>query len=160
MLELKQYNQSMQKSIERFFTVCFSVLGWDYEPNDRHSDIVHIDEEYMYGGRFWCLLNDGELIGTVAVRSLDELNKVAEMKRLYLLPEYQGEGYGEYLFRTALNWVKASGFKIIRLDTRQDRAASRHLIEKYHFRRIEQYNHNAFAELFYELNTDEYSLEE
>ena len=33
-------------------------------------------------------------------------------------------------------------------------------IKKHRFRRIEEYNQNAFAELFYELNLNEYDLEE
>ena len=160
MPELKQYDQSMQQSVEAFFAVCFPLLGWDYEPNGRHSDIVHIDEAYMHCGMFWCLFDYNDLIGTVAVRSLDEINKSAEMKRLYLLPEYQGKGYGDLLFRTALNWTTASGFQILRLDTQKDSSAARHLIEKHRFRRIKQYNQNALADLFYELNLDTYDLEE
>ena len=159
MLELKQYDPSVQKSIEAFFVVCFPALGWDYEPEGRHSDIVHINDVYMRYGMFWCLFDKSDLIGTVAIRSLNEANKVAEMKRLYLLPEYQGNGYGALLFKTALSWAKASGFQVLRLDTRLDRSASRHLIEKHRFRRIEQYNENELAELFYELNLDEYNFE-
>ena len=160
MPDLKKYDSSMQKSVEAFFAACFPALGWDYEPEGRHSDIVRIDEVYMCRGMFWCLFDGGNLIGTVAVRSLDEADKAAEMKRLYLLPEYQGKGYGGLLFETALNWAKASEFQLLRLDTRHDRYASRYLIEKHRFRRIGQYNKNDFAELFYELNLDEYDLEE
>ena len=160
MLELKQYIPSMQKSIESFFSICFPKLGWDYKPEGRHSDIVHIDEVYMRCGMFWCLFDYDDLIGTVAIYSLDESNKVAEMKRLYLFPEYQGKGIGGLLFKTALDWAKTSKFQILRLDTRQDSFATRHLVEKHRFRRIEQYNKNAFAELFYELNLDKYNLEE
>jgi GNAT superfamily N-acetyltransferase len=114
----------------------------------------------MNGGMFWCLFDGDVLIGTVAIRRIGDNDSVCEMKRLYVLPEYQGNGYGELLFRTALKFAKASGVKIVRLDTRHDRSASRHIIEKHRFRQIEQYNQNAFAELFYELNLSECDLEE
>ena len=148
MPELQPYNPSMQSLVEAFFAACFAALGWDYHP----SDVADIEEVYMRHGMFWCLFDDNALVGTIAIRSLDQQNEAAEMKRLYVLPEYQGKGYGEFLFQTALDWAKASGYQIIRLDTRQDRSASRHLIEKYQFRQIEPYNQNAFAELFYERN--------
>jgi len=151
MLELLQYNSSMQSSIDAFFSSCFAALGWDYHP----TDVAAIEEAYMRRGMFWCLFDDGTLVGTVALRSLDERNEAVEMKRLYVLPEYQCKGYGELLFQTALDWAKASGYQVIRLDTRLDRSASRHLIEKHRFRQIGQYNHNAFAELFYELSLNE-----
>jgi len=151
MPELQPYNPSMQPLVEAFFASCFAALGWDYNP----ADVASIEEVYMRRGMFWCLFDDDSLVGTVAVRSLDKCNEAAEMKRLYVRPEYQGKGYGELLFQTALDWAKTSGYQIIRLDTRQDRSASRHLIEKHRFRQIEQYNQNAFAELFYELSLNE-----
>jgi len=151
MSEFREYTLSMQPLVEAFFASCFAALGWDYHP----ADVADIEETYMRRGMFWCLFDDGRLIGTVAVRSLDDCNEAVEMKRLYVLPEYQGKGYGEFLFQTALDWAKASGCQVIRLDTRRDRSASRHLIEKHRFRQIEQYNQNAFAELFYELSLNE-----
>ena len=150
----------MQGEIEGFFAECFPALGWSYEPAGRHSDIAGIREAYMRGGMFWCLFDEKKIIGTVAVRQIDETNKAAEMKRLYVLPEYQGRGYGDLLFKTAIGFAKEAGFQVIRLDTRQDRRASRHLIEKYRFRQIDQYNQNDFAELFYELVLSECGLEE
>ena len=160
MTTLKIYDPSRQAEVEACFRACVGALGWAYEPEGRHADMVNIEDTYMRHGRFWCLFEGERLVGTVALRGLDERGRVAEMKRLYVLPACQGKGYGGLLFETALHWAKASGFQILRLDTRQDRSASRHLIEKHRFRRIEQYNENAFAELFYELDLDEYDGEE
>jgi len=127
-------------------------LGWEYRPGDRHSDILNINDTYMRHGCFWCLYEGDDMIGMVAARRIDEENNVAELKRLYVLPEYQGLGYGDMLFKTALDYVKERGYGAVRLDTRGDRSASLHLIEKYGFRRIEQYNDNEFAELYFELD--------
>ena len=102
----------------------------------------------------WCLFEGDELIGMVAVRYLDNDKGIAELKRLYILPEYQGKCYGGLLFGLTIDYTKEQGYRIIRADTRHDRAASLHLIEKYRFRRIEQYNDNAFAELYFELELE------
>ena len=73
---------------------------------------------------------------------------------LYVLPEHQGKGYGELLFKFALDYAKEQRYKTVRADTRHDRAASLHLIDKYRFRRVERYNDNEFAELYFELKLE------
>ena len=151
MVEIKQYEQSMQLAVEKFYADCFAVLGWGLDLSDRHSDIRNIGEEYMRGGMFWCAFEGGTLIGTVAVRQIDDNGEIAELKRFYVLPEFQGKGFGRLLFKTALDFAKASEFRVIRLDTQKNRSASRHLFESHGFRLIEKYNQNAYAELFYEL---------
>jgi ribosomal protein S18 acetylase RimI-like enzyme len=152
MANIEIYNPSMQPALESCFMACAEALGWEYQPENRHSDMVNIETAYMDNGWFWCLFDNGFLIGMVAFRLIDLKRNVAELKRLYLLPEYQGNGYGDMLFKHALDYIKAQGYTSVRADTRQDRSASRHLLEKYRFRRIEQYNDNAFAELYYELD--------
>jgi putative acetyltransferase len=150
MLKLKIYREDMQQDIEFFYKKCFTDLGWGYEPDGRHSDIVNINEVYMKNGCMWCLYDDEKLVGTIAIRALDKANKVAEMKRLYVLKDYQGRGFGRQLFEVALAYAKEKGYEKICLDTRKDRDASLHLIHKYGFVEISKYNNNEFAELFFE----------
>jgi putative acetyltransferase len=152
MTTIKTYDPSMQSAIEACFKACVEALGWAYQPDGRHSDIVNIETAYMRHGRFWCLFVGDELIGVVAIHCLDNDNRIAELKRLYVLPERQGKGYGGLLFGLAMDYTKEQGYRIIRADTRHDRAASLHLIDKYRLRRIERYNENAFAELYFELD--------
>jgi hypothetical protein len=72
MIELKIYDEKMQQDIKDFYFKCFTSLGWNYEPNNRHSDTVNIQDCYMANGCMWCLYNDNQLIGTVAVRTLEQ----------------------------------------------------------------------------------------
>ena len=152
MMTIKTYDPAMQPAVETCFKSCVAALGWEYQPSGRHADIVNIGGVYMKHGCFWCLFEDETLIGMVAARCLDEQSGVAEIKRLYVLPEYQGRGYGGLLFGHALDYVKAQGYKTVRADTRRDRAASLYLLGKYRFRQVEKYNENAFAELYFELD--------
>ena len=158
MITIKQYEPSMQSDIETCFRSCVESLGWEYQPRGRHSDILHIENMYMRDGSFWCLFLDNKLIGMVAVRCIDRKNNIAEMKRLYILPKYQGKGYGDMLFKYALDYAKEQGYSVMRLDTRHDRAASLHLINKYKFQRVERYNDNEFAELYFELDLTKHDM--
>ena len=149
-LQIRHYDASMQPDIEKFYVECFYALGWEFEPNGRHSDIINIPEIYLKGGQFWCAYDGELLVGTVATRIIDEVSQVVELKRLYVLPKRKGEGIGGMLFETALQYVKEKGFKKVYADTRNDRSASKHLMQKHGFREVPQYNDNEFAELFFE----------
>ena len=154
MVKIKIYDQSMQPALESCFKACVMALGWEYQPDGRHMDMVSIVDSYMRHGCFWCLYKDADLIGMVAARCIDSENNVAELKRLYVLPEHQSNGYGGMLFECALDYVKEQGYRIVRVDTRHDRNASLHLIDNHRFRRVERYNDNEFAELYFELDLE------
>ena len=152
MTTIKIYEPSMQSALESCFKACIEALGWEYQPSGRHSDMVDIENTYMRHGCFWCMYEKSDLIGMAAARCIDSENNVAELKRLYVLPKHQGNGYGGMLFKYALDFVKEQGYQTVRVDTRHDRAASLHLIDKHRFRRVKRYNDNEFAELYFELD--------
>lgn len=152
MLEIKVYNIAMQQDIEIFFAKNFLDLGWDYEPNGEHSDILNISDVYMKNGCMWCMYDDSKLIGTVAIRVLDPENKYVEMKRLFVHKEFRGNGYGDILFETALNYVKEAKFKKIYADTAKDRDAAHHILSKHGFVKTSRYaDCSQYTELFFEL---------
>jgi len=144
------YKPNFKEQLFNFYRTVFTELGWGFDPADRHSDISDIKNAYQATGGFWCLFHDGIIIGTVAIRQIDDSPKTAELKRLYILGDYQNRGYGNLLFKYALNFASQNGFQRIRLDTQRDRIAMRHLINMHGFFEIECYNNNLYAELFYE----------
>lgn len=147
---IKTYIPSMQLELERFFDSCFAVLGIEYEPQNRHSDILSIADVYMKNGCMWCMFEEGKIIGTSALRTIEP--GIAELKRMYVLPERQGRGYGRLLLQTALKYCKDHGYGKVRLDTRKDLTAANSLYQRSGFKQISKYNDNDFAELFYELD--------
>ncbi len=153
MPEIKVYEAGMQQAVEVFFEKCFFDLGWDYEPDGEHSDIVSITDAYMKNGCMWCMFLENQLIGTIAVRVLD--HQGAEMKRLYVLKEFQGNGYGNVLFQTAIDYIKNRQIKRVYADTASDRDASQHILRKYGFIKTRKYpGSSQYTEAFYELTTE------
>lgn len=72
------------------------------------SDLGDVDAAYgRSGGAFWVLLAGERVVGTVGVRPADV--RTAELKRLYLHPEYRGRGHGRVLLEHALGWARARG---------------------------------------------------
>lgn len=150
-MDIRIFKADMQQAVENFFERCFSAVGIPYSPRDRHADIADVERYYMQNGCFWCLFENELLIGTVAVREIDIDNKVVELKRMFVLPEYQGKGCGRYLLEYAIAYAREQQYNKICLDTRKQFSAAQHLYRSCGFQETEKYNDNERAELYFEL---------
>ena len=150
-MEIITFKPDMQQSVDDFFSKCFSAVGIPYSPMDRHADIANVEQYYMQDGCFWCLFDNQTLVGTVALRTIDLDNKVVELKRMFVLPEYQGKGYGRLLLNYAIAYAREQQYNKICLDTRKQFSAAQHLYRSSGFQETEKYNDNDRAELYFEL---------
>jgi len=86
----------------------------DLETTD--LDLADIEANYWNRkGAFFVLLNGEEVIGTVALHH--ETDAVCELCRMYLAPQYRGQGLGRRLLDHSLREARQSGFKEMRLKT-------------------------------------------
>ena len=90
-------------------------------------------------GRLLLGCDGDEPAGCVALRGLDE--ETCEMKRLYLRPEFRGQGAGRWL-PGRYPGSSHSGYKRMRLDTLAAMQDAKALYESLGFRHIEPYYHN------------------
>ena len=150
-MEIIAFKSNMQQSVVVFFEKCLSAVGITYSPMDRHADVADVEQYYMRNGCFWCLFDNEVLIGTVAIRIIDIDNKVVELKRMFILPECQGKGYGRLLLEYAINYAREQQYNKICLDTRKQFSAAQHLYRSSGFQETDKYNDNEHAELYFEL---------
>lgn len=66
-------------------------------------------------GRLYLVFSDEKLIGSVALRPLEE--DKCEMKRLYIKPEFRRQGLGRIMAEKIINDAKEIGYKQMFLDT-------------------------------------------
>ena len=151
-MEILTFKPDMQQAVGIFFEKCFAAVGIPYSPKDRHADIADVERHYMQDGCFWCLFENEILIGTVAVRIIDVEKKIVELKRMFVLPEYQGQGYGKLLLKHVIDCAREQRFSKICLDTRKQFSAAHHLYRSAGFVETDKYNDNEKAELYFELD--------
>lgn len=89
-------------------------------------------------GTFLVALDGDALIGTGAIRPLDEAT--AELKRLYLLEAYHGQGLGYRLTASLLAFAVAAGYRRVRLTTDVGQMRARRFYEGLGFQTIPTYN--------------------
>ena len=105
-------------------------------------------------GRLYLARIDGETVGCIALRSLEE--GVCEMKRLYLRESARGKGMGVTLIEKIISDAREIGYTKMRLDTyppKMGKAVS--LYESHGFVRIAPYYNNPHdGVLFMELRIE------
>lgn len=98
----------------------FAVLhehGLKADPAKTDSDLHDIQASYFAGGgMFDLLVNDsGEIVGSVGLCRVDD--SVCELRKMYLLPEARGCGWGRRLLEHALTRAVDLEFRRVVLET-------------------------------------------
>jgi putative acetyltransferase len=87
-----------------------------YESRRELKDMDDIQKNYFEnGGIFLVMLDSNEMIGTGAIRQLED--GICELKRLWLLSEFHGQGLGYRLLQELLSFAREKGYQRIRLQT-------------------------------------------
>jgi putative acetyltransferase len=90
-----------------------------YESRATLSDMDDIQQTYFENhGIFLVMTDDEQLIGTGAVRKIDDTT--CELKRVWLLFEYHGRGLGYRMIQELLAFARQKGYQRIRLETDRD----------------------------------------
>lgn len=97
-----------QEPLEEMIATC--------EARGELGDLDDVQHNYFEnGGTFLVMTDDGLVVGTGALRRLDET--VCELKRLWFLQEYHGQGLGYRMLQELFAIARAKGYLTIRLET-------------------------------------------
>ena len=146
-IELIPYNDSYKQQVFDFTCTCFEELGKKFEPSGRHSFYNDIGNEFEV---FFCLVDQEKVIGTVALKKVDDYT--VELKAMYLDRNYRGKGLGIKLIDKAVDEARCLGYKCIVLDSMSSYKDALRLYEKTGFKMTERYNDNVYADVFMRLD--------
>ena len=120
-------------------------LGIDLGFQDIEGELANFDSVYCPPDGFYLLALDNDRVaGGVGLRflGLEGDTRIAEMKRLFVIDSYQGQGVGKRLCTELMSRAGALGYGKIRLDTLPVMAAAHGLYQSLGFYEIEAYRHN------------------
>jgi putative acetyltransferase len=90
-----------------------------YEAQSILQDMDEIERTYFVNdGIFLVLSDDDQIIGTGAIRKIDD--ETCELKRLWLLFEYHGKGLGYRMIQELFTFARQKGYQRVRLETERD----------------------------------------
>lgn len=143
MYNLIEFTEELQKEVIDFYYNYSLESGRKFETNGRHQALTQIKDTYHI---FWCLKFNNEIIGTVAVNVLSE--DACELKSMYLLSKYHGNGLGQKMIDKAFDYAKKNAFKEMYLDTLSSSEGAIRLYKKNGFVETSRYNDNIVADVF------------
>ncbi len=118
----------------------------DFQGFEKELELIHEKYAYPGGALILCFL-DEKAIGCVGVRKISD--GIAELKRLYVEPEFRSLKIGGKLMDMALAEAKKLGYGLIRLDTVAEMQAAIGLYKKFGFYEIEAYCYNPIETAIY-----------
>ncbi len=134
-------------------TVAFGIFGWDggleesirhFEASDEFDDMDNLQAHYFDDrGLFLAIVDDEKLIGSGAIRRLDD--RTAELKRIWLLEAYHGKGIGFQLIKLLFDFARSQGYLRIRLQTSPQQTRAIAFYRKVGFSEIPSYNQDEEA---------------
>jgi putative acetyltransferase len=141
---IQQYQLQQAKQI--IITVCLeiwqgTVTEEEFKQFDSLSDIDNVQSHYFDNrGMFLVLVDAEQVVGTGAIRQLD--NEICELKRMWFLKEYRGQGFGRKMAKMLFDFARQTGYQKVRLDLANEERQSQALkfYKKLGFYLIERYN--------------------
>lgn len=116
-------------------------LEIDLSFQDFISELAAIDKQYnMPEGALILAYNDDIAVGCAGIRKLD--TQTAELKRMFVLPEFRKYKIGATLLQLAIDNAKHLGYNIIRLDTLPSMTQAQNLYRSFGFYEIPAYRYN------------------
>lgn len=111
--------------------------GQFIESPDWEKDLRNINASYAaQNGCFLVAFDESQLIGMGALRKHSE--KTAEIKRMRVHPDYQGQGLGQAILQKLLQEARVREYEVLILDTTDDQKSAQGLYEKNGFVRCGQ----------------------
>ncbi|MFX0018530.1 MAG: GNAT family N-acetyltransferase [Promethearchaeota archaeon] len=139
------------KNVRRIFKDYSNYLNIDLEFQDFEEELNNLPGEYK--PPLGCILlafYNNTLIGCVALRKFEE--KICEMKRLYVKPQFRSRGFGKNLAKAIINKAIKIGYKSMRLDTLPFMKEAISLYKSLGFKEMKPYRYNPFkGAKFFEL---------
>ena len=140
-LEVK--SETLIQRAYEIFKEYSNYLNIDLEFQDFEQELNNLPGEYKapHGCILLAFFNHA-LAGCVALRKFED--KICEMKRLYIKPQFRGRGFGKSLAKTIIEKAIKIGYKSMRLDTLPFMKEAISLYKSLGFKEMESYRYNPF----------------
>jgi ribosomal protein S18 acetylase RimI-like enzyme len=111
------------------------------------DDVDHFQTEYNERkGLFLVILsNNTDVVGSGAIKSLTP--EIAELKRLWLLEEYHGQGLGYRVVMQLFDFARSHGYKLVYLQTSHQQLRAIAFYQRIGFVEIPTYNDNEYDDI-------------
>jgi putative acetyltransferase len=116
MFQLRDYKPGDEEDVYRILKHVLAEYGLATDPEKTDADLNDIRHFYLRGGgAFRILESDGRTIGCYGLYA--STRESCELRKMYLLSEFRGHGFGKKMMDDALRVARALGFIEMTLET-------------------------------------------
>lgn len=133
------------------FSVAYGLYGWTgsleenirrFDSSDEFKDMDNVEVHYFQNdGLFLAAFDDETLIGSGAIRKLDP--KTAELKRMWLLESYHGQGIGYRIITQLFEFARAQQYEQVFLQSSPEQTRALNFYRRLGFHEMDCYNGKA-----------------
>ncbi|MGQ9426456.1 GNAT family N-acetyltransferase [Gilvimarinus sp. F26214L] len=113
------YRRATNQDVATLRHIIYPTLkeyGLEPDPDSTDADVEDVEGHYGGPGGYFCILEaDGQPIATGGIRPMTA-NR-CELRKMYMLKEARGKGYGKQLLRHLLEEAGRMGYKEVMLET-------------------------------------------
>jgi putative acetyltransferase len=114
MIEIKPIELDQVEEVQQVIVaVCHEIWQLPEEvirSYDAMSDLDNLRSHYFdNNGTFLVLLDEGRVVGSGAIRRLN--NDICELKRMWFLQAYRGQGLGTKMAQMLLDFARKKGYR-------------------------------------------------
>jgi len=123
-------------------------LGFPLDFQDFDKELDNLPGEYSPPEGCILLLGyKSSPVGCIALRKIE--GSVCEMKRMYVKPEFRGQGIGKMVAHEIIKRAREIGYQKMRLDTLESMEIATKLYKSMGFKEIEAYRYNPLEDAMY-----------
>jgi GNAT superfamily N-acetyltransferase len=163
-VKIRPFQKDDSDKVKEFISgIIVNEFKFKLEFDTLDADIFAIDKTYNRSNKscFWIaetIVDDDysntqqeqKIVGTTAVRNLNQFESTCELKRMYVRNGFRRLGIGQKLLDIAIDFAKSVGYSRIVLDSSKALHPARALYLKNGFVDIPRYNDNYRADVFME----------
>jgi putative acetyltransferase len=113
---IRDYRPGDEEAVFEIVEQVLAEYGLTTNPAETDADLDDIHDSYIAGGgTFKILEEDGRIIGSYGLYPTTP--RSCELRKMYLLPEFRGQGLGRRMLEDALGRARRLGFEEMTLET-------------------------------------------
>jgi putative acetyltransferase len=118
-LTIRSWQPSDRQPIATVISTVLAEYGLGWEPAGADRDVLEIEQYYLAtGGAFWTICDQqGQVIGSAGYYPIARGSKAVEIRKMYVLPAYRGQGLGKFVLQELEKAIVTQGWQEIWVET-------------------------------------------
>ncbi len=95
---VRDWQESDRTSAAEVIKTVLEEYGLPWQPELADKDVIEVETAYLnVGGEFWVVEQNATIVGTAAYQPIARGQNAVEIRKMYLLLPFRGQGLGKYL---------------------------------------------------------------